>query len=274
MNKVQYESFLILNEIDKLCKKHEIDYFLSSGTLLGAVRHEGFIPWDDDLDLGMTRDNYDKFIKVAYQELDASFFLQINQTEPYYFNSFAKIRSNRLNVIERTTQYSPIHQGAWVDIFPYDRLPSSSVERKQQFKEIKRIDELIRKFTYIYPSENDNFLKKYLKTFIQLFNSKFIKLYKFLPKLVDERNEIIQRYNGKNGKIWSMLSYPLTDKDYQTHWVYEEEIMELVELKFEGKYYKAPKKYHEILTRQYGDYLKLPPEKERKPSHFIKVEGA
>ena len=188
MNKVQQESFKILREIDRICRKHDIPYFLSSGTLLGAVRHKGFIPWDDDLDIGMTRDSLKKFEKVIAEELDPGYFYQSKKTDRYYFNSYPKIRSNSFKLIERTTKHLNIHKGVWVDIFPYDNVSNIEKERTEQFLPIRKIDDIMRRFLYIYPTEKDRGLKKFIKSTIRFINGKLVSLYFFLPRLYKKRD--------------------------------------------------------------------------------------
>ena len=107
----------ILLEVDRICKKHGVKYFLVSGTLLGAVRHKGFIPWDDDIDICMPVSDYRKFCKIAQEELGENFFFQSYETD-FYDRWFAKIRKNNTTCIEKVYENSRLHQGVWIDIFP------------------------------------------------------------------------------------------------------------------------------------------------------------
>lgn len=109
----------ILKEIDSICRKHNIKYWLSSGTLLGAVRHSGFIPWDDDVDIEMLRSDYDRFIEIFEREADDKFALQTYENEPNYTLPFAKVRDKATFVIEEgTLRYK--YNGYWVDVFPIE----------------------------------------------------------------------------------------------------------------------------------------------------------
>lgn len=272
MNRVQKESFKILREIDRICRKHNIDYFLSSGTLLGAVRHKGFIPWDDDLDIGMTRDSLKKFEQVIGEELSSEFFYQTNNSDRYYFNSYPKIRSNSYSLIERTTKHLNIHKGAWVDIFPYDNIPDNEEDRISQFQSIRKIDDIMRRFLYIYPSEKDRGLKKHIKSIVRYLNGKLVPLYFFLPKLYNKRNFHINKHNGSDTDYVNMLCYPLSDHEYEGNVTLKEDITDLIQLEFEGIYTFAPKNYHRVLSNKYGDYMKLPKEEDRLPSHGILEE--
>ena len=112
----------ILDEIDRVCKKNNIEYFLIGGTLLGAIRHKGFIPWDDDLDVGMTRENYEKFINIAPNELDSKYYLDNFKTNTNCHLPFSKIRKNNTTMDEEATKNFNNHKGIFVDIFPFDKL--------------------------------------------------------------------------------------------------------------------------------------------------------
>ena len=126
LERLQKEEIDILNEIVRICDKNNIPYFLAAGTLLGAVRHSGFIPWDDDIDLFMLRDDYNKFIKCAINEINDNYFLQCHDTDKYYYSSFIKVRKNNTLMIEEENENRKIHRGIWVDIFPLDYVKDDS----------------------------------------------------------------------------------------------------------------------------------------------------
>ena len=128
LKKLQETQLEILDEIVRICEKYGLHYFLMFGTLIGAIRHKGFIPWDDDLDIGMPRDDYDKFMEVAKTELDERFYLQNSDTEPRYWLSFANVRKNNTLFDEASLAKMPedIHKGIFVDIFPLDYVKKNS----------------------------------------------------------------------------------------------------------------------------------------------------
>ena len=113
----------ILDEFVRICEKYDLQYYLVGGTLLGAVRHQGFIPWDDDIDVAMPREDYDKFAVIAEKELSPKYFYQCPATDPYYFLTYAKIRKNGTEVYEERFKYSKFHKGVFIDIFPLDFCP-------------------------------------------------------------------------------------------------------------------------------------------------------
>ena len=101
LQKMHRLHLVLADEVKRICEKHSIEYFMLAGTLLGAIRHKGFIPWDDDMDFGMTRNNFEKFLLVAEKELDAKkFYLQTDRKDRFYTFNFAKLRLNGTKVIE------------------------------------------------------------------------------------------------------------------------------------------------------------------------------
>ena len=122
LHTVLYE---ILSEIDRVCKKYNIPYFIQGGSAIGAFYNKGVVPWDDDVDVGMTRENYNRFLEVAPSELDSRYFLEWFGTEsntPFYF---AKVKKNNTLFVEQIWKDMDIHHGIFVDIFPYDRIPDN-----------------------------------------------------------------------------------------------------------------------------------------------------
>ena len=123
----QEEMLEILKEIDRICEKHKIGYWLDYGTLLGAVRHQGFIPWDDDCDIGMIRSEYRRFINIVRTELRECFVFQTHETDPKYPRRLTKIRSKKIKIVEIDERENEgYHQGVFVDIFVYDFYPESA----------------------------------------------------------------------------------------------------------------------------------------------------
>ena len=112
----------------EICEKHKLDYFLTGGTLLGAVRHKGFIPWDDDIDVGMPREDYETFLRVASSCLPDGIFLQTRKTDPEVPFNFAKLRDSRTTFIETSIKDLDINHGVYIDIFPIDYFPASKFQ--------------------------------------------------------------------------------------------------------------------------------------------------
>ena len=133
--KIQKLILYIANEVIRICDKNDIPYNITAGTLLGAVRHKGFIPWDDDFDFAMTRNDYERFLKACKKDLNTDiFFLQTAETDRNFAYSMAKLQLLGTEIIEDFSIGVDIHHGIFVDIFPYDKLPDGDVKRKKFLK--------------------------------------------------------------------------------------------------------------------------------------------
>lgn len=132
----------LLSQVVSLCDAYGIQYFLCGGTLLGAIRHKGYIPWDDDLDIMMTRNNYNKFCEIAAQKLKYPYFIQTEKTDPGCLYRFAKIRNSMTTGIENKPYYQNnkrINQGIFIDVFCLDKIPDDQVDRNKYFNDLYKI---------------------------------------------------------------------------------------------------------------------------------------
>ena len=132
LNKLQEALYATLAEVDRICKKHGIRYFVTGGTAVGAYFWQKILPWDDDVDVGMMRPDYERFAKVAQEEMGDKFFLQTPDTEPHTPFYFMKVRMNGSRFSESTFQHIQMHQGIYVDIFPFDKIPKQKWLEKLQ----------------------------------------------------------------------------------------------------------------------------------------------
>lgn len=244
----------ILKEVHEICEKHGLKYFLDAGTLLGAVRHKGFIPWDDDMDIGMLREDYEKFLEIAKKELPDYLFLQTFETDDKYdiYQVPCKIRYNDTILIEKgIAENSEMHNGIYIDVFPYDSLPKKKSIYKLQrtlsyniLKSFVRIREKPEKL-----SIKNRITFTFYKAVRALFPYKRRK--KFFDFLISW-NDVNSPYMGYGlDTIWSEYIYK------------KEDYFELQKLEFEGNYFYGPKNSHAILTQLYGDYMTLPKEEDR-----------
>ena len=135
----------ILLEIDRVCKKYDIPYFLCGGTLLGSIRHKGFIPWDDDIDIGMLRNDYEKFEECYIKEHSKKYYLHSIKTDEDYWLSFIKIQKNNTTINEKFIEKLDTHKGIFVDIFPFDKVPDKGFTKRLKLRSffIKLIVEAI-----------------------------------------------------------------------------------------------------------------------------------
>lgn len=251
---------IIAREIKRLCDKHNIKYFIIAGTLLGAIRHGGFIPWDDDMDVGMLREDYEKFLKVAKTELGADFFLQTPETDENYGLPFAKILLNGTLLVEATAG-SNAKKGIFVDVFPFDVAPENEADRENHNKKTyfyKRL--LLAKLNYNVCAKND-----YVKRAVY-FVLKIMSAFYSHDKLVKKLESEITRYN--NSKTEDIVNiggaYGYKKETIKADWV-----RDTVEIPFEDMTISAPVDYIKYLETFYGDYMTPPPEDKRYNRHSV-----
>jgi len=132
LEKLQTALYQILSEIKRVCKKHSIRYFITGGTAIGAYFWEKILPWDDDVDVGMLRPDYEHFMSVAQEEFGDEYFVQTPETDSHVPFFFMKVRMNGTEFNEETFSHIKMHQGIYVDIFPFDKVPKS--KRKEQIQ--------------------------------------------------------------------------------------------------------------------------------------------
>jgi len=242
-------------EIRRICEKHNIDCFLVGGTLLGAIRHDGFIPWDDDLDIGLRRQDYEKFLKVCPEELQHPFVLTETRLEKNYGHPYAKVRIKD-TVFYEAGYPQDIERGIFVDVFPIDRIPDNRLGRKWQAKwcSIWRIV-LLTKCGYGMQKSRKTVL---YKTVAAICSKRFI---------VSRLRKTQTRYNRKKTGYYENLCggyrpgvevFPSACLDNP-----------LPKHIFEGEEFQIPFCSEEVLTLLYGDYMQLPPEEKRVFKHAI-----
>lgn len=259
LRKVQLEQLKMAVEVKRLCEKHDIKYFLDAGTLLGAVRHKGFIPWDDDLDMGMLREDYEKFCDIASKEMDQRFFLQTWHTDGEYGLPFAKVRMKGTVYIEGKS--APLqNNGIYIDIFPYDNVPQDEV--KAVILKKKRIDicRRIMMKSHAKPWYDDgkiNYKKRLGYILYQvraIFNNR--------SALIEEYEKLVLSVTEGAHK------YPQFTSIHEDH-LKSEWFDNLEKMCFENDKFSCIGDYDGYLTTMYGDYMTLPPESERENRHQI-----
>lgn len=264
LRQVQLTQLEIANEIKRVCDENEIDYFMDGGTLIGAVRHKGFIPWDDDMDFGMIREQYEKFLTIAPEKLKKQYFLQTWYSDTGYGLPFAKVRKNETLYVEEITEKCKCHQGVFVDIFPYDYLPDNSSFRKKQ-KRILTFSKLIIRakcgFRPVYASRKFE-LKRYL-SFVPFRLLALVLPKRMITKIYDST---AKKYNTEKSGCLFVQGI----SKYAGFTVEDKILRNLIELPFENTTFKAPIQYDEYLTNVYGDYMTPPPETERSDRHQVK----
>ena len=266
LKKVQGQLLIIAKEIKRVCEKHGINYFLLGGTLIGAVRHKGFIPWDDDLDLGMLREDYEKFLEIAPSELSEDFCLQTMENDPEYGLAFAKVRMNGTVYREMTDPRIKAHQGFWVDVFPYDNIPDDNAELAQMADRIMDYRTLLLMKAGSTPWKVIPVFYKRWKSHMRY--KKFINRAAKIPReqLVSDYNKEMKRYNES---ATARICQQSGGARFGKHPLDRNFLSEFTKLSFEDDEFQCPKRYDEFLRAIYGDYMQLPPEDQRHCTHGI-----
>lgn len=260
LRKLQLYQLDILKEVNRICEKYSIKYYISWGTLLGAVRHKGFIPWDDDIDISMFWDDYLRFCEVCRQELDEKLFLQNISTDKEYFRPWSKLRINNTTSMDRQLDYMNMHWGICIDIFPIIKVPSDKKSRIIQKLLINVYKILCFEPLVISTFNNNNNLKIYEKLILAIPTI----IFSVIPtSLKQSMKKMLIKKITKKPKKSSEICGEVLSMGYEKAVVPESMYGEPQKLEFEGYEFNAPNQYIEYLTNFYGDYMKLPPESER-----------
>ncbi|MDR0301417.1 MAG: LicD family protein [Treponema sp.] len=264
LRKMQLLELKILVEVKRVCDKHNIAFILIGGSLIGAIRHKGFIPWDDDIDVGMTRDNYDKFCKIAPSELSNEFFLQTPSTDPQYFDyCLARVQLNGTKVFTRYEPANMKHEGFRIDILPYDNIPNSFLRGYLYhgiFNIFIRVC-VLRNGYHLYPQ---NFIMRLII---------YLGFVLCLPISTKKLKSILENYYKKYEKLNSSHVVLLRGR-----WGFKKErhlrstISKIIYIPFEDTLMPVPEDYHLFLSEQYGDYLTPPPVNSRGLHHTLNID--
>ena len=270
MNDIQQEEFRILKEFDRICKKHNLQYSLAYGTLIGAIRHKGFIPWDDDIDVMMHREHYDKFVSIVRQELAQDMIYCDHTQEKKYYYGFAKIRSRVINYPEKSTEYLGISQGVWVDIFPFDAIGDNSlIESKKQFEAIKRVHKFFVYSVFTHPNDTESGWKKTIQSVLYKINCATQNITFLRNYMYRKMEKIGTAKNSERAIRHNSIMVNLTDDEYSAGILTREQLNNCILQEFEGELFPVIADYDAHLTGVYGDYRTLPPENERVSNHSI-----
>ncbi len=261
LRKVQLTQLEILKEFKRVCDENGLKYWLDSGTCLGAVRHGGFIPWDDDIDVGMLRDDYEKFIEIYPQKGDEKYSLHCWKTDKTHSYPFAKLRKVGTKYLESRDD-SKGNCGIYIDIFPYDKMPlDKKLQRKQNVDVINNIALLKNGIKKWRESDKIDW-KKWWQMLPMRFMALFVSLEK-ARKIYDKKHTM---YNDMQG---GYVYIPAGASRYGRWIINAEWVDNVVDIRFEDDVFKGVRDVDAYLTKQYGDYMQLPPEEKRWVGHSI-----
>lgn len=249
LRKMQLRLLDMLVEIDKICRKHDIKYWLDFGSLLGAVRHKGFIPWDDDLDIAMPKDDFEKFCKIAPLELPKHLFLQTPQTDPQYLMPVLKVRDNNSLFITRHEDFTKdYNKGLYIDIFVVTEYPN--------------VKPKLRKFLLGWISKVNCFMG--IKHNITLKNHLAAIIFPIIKGMCLFAWKVLC-IKPKTELGYDVMRYCPYSCAYSKEWVFP-----LSEVTFEQHSFLAPHLTDSYLNSIYPNYMQLPP-KEKRVTHIIYV---
>lgn len=244
-------------ELLRVCEKHKIKLFAAYGTLLGAVRHEGFIPWDDDMDFFMLRDDYDRLMKVASEEFKEPYFMQTALSDRLFFNGYARLRKSNTTGAVSFTDSPNFNNGIFVDIFVLDGIPLSFRNIRKQ----KSITLFLSHLLSCYYADIENAIPLKKRLFL-LYIRPIVKTLLAYDKIFRIYEQNLKKFNSVSKEVAclcvpSFYSKPLPrncfdDVEYRN---------------FEFLQIPVPSRSNELLTILYGDYMKFPPHEERGTWH-------
>jgi len=248
LKKAQSIMLIILKKFSSFCEKNDISYFLHAGTLLGAIRHNGFIPWDDDIDVGMLREDYDKFCKLFNKEQD-DLILQNYDTDNGFGFPFSKlILKNTVWIESFAKNTNRIFQGIYLDIFVFDKIPNDEKLQKKIYIHNKRLRAIMHAKQNYSPTF-DNKLKSVIYKILCFFTH-FVSV-----KIIQKKqiNLCLKYRNLKENYLVTNLGGDFYE-NLNSDFLYKD----LVKHKFEDSEFLIPREYDLILTRAYGDYMTPP----------------
>lgn len=260
IKKVQTTQRNILKEFDSFCRGHNLKYSLAFGTLLGAVRHQGFIPWDDDIDVYMLREDYEKFLELRNQ-FNSEYYVQNYLIDESNF-PFTKVRKNNTKMVMKSAENDTYHQGVWIDIFPLDSIPKNMEQAAKISDKSALLLAVVTSNSFSKVKAAGSFVNKSLRFMFYLGNmifgkQFFIRKYERLLKTQYDSDKLYCLTDSVYGKFYNA---PVLSRMHFEDMKY---------LDFEGLPCMVMNHYEAYLKGQYGDYMQYPPKEQQYPHHVI-----
>lgn len=250
----------MLEQVLAICEKYDLRVYGVGGTALGAVRHNGFIPWDDDIDVALPRPDFERFLQVAQSELPEGLFLQTYRTDPDYRFPFAKVRDDRTTFFETSTRHLHIHRGIFVDLFPVDGYPDSEKIRK-------RLDRY-RKLAFAYASKDFYPRRTDLKYKFKLALVSLFFGFRSTASVLAWFDKKCMKYSYEDCDETICHCAMTGDRDHFPKDYYGDKG---AGVPFESLTLPVPVKTDTYLKHKFGDYMKFPPKEQQVPHHYCDV---
>ena len=264
LNKLHDMLLVITDEIDRICRKNNITYTLVGGSMLGAARHKGFIPWDDDIDIAMKRSEFDRFLIACEEDLGESFELLTNENNKDYVYGFSKLLLKGTCLVEKGLENVRYPQKIFVDLFCYDNIPDSYIKRKKQ----KYLNIFLKKVLRQKQGLADNPEWSMITKTIYKGLGVISRLRSTSSWVAALNRNMIKYNNQKTRDVCNIAGY----YKYEIETIPASSLNHTSYIPFEDRSYQVCDNYREILRTYYGDYMKLPPVEQRRTHGFSKLD--
>lgn len=264
LRKLHVVQLELLEVIDTICRKNNIKYSTAFGTVLGAVRHKGFIPWDDDIDIIMPKKDYDKLIEILKKDCPEGYYLLMPDINVEYISLVTKFVKEGTLFIPEIEKQMKCERGIGLDIFPLNNIADNEIERKKQFRDAWFWGRIMFLRGVAKPDIPYKGIKKKLAEFVCCCTHYVLVLFQIKQSYILKKYlEAVTRYNYiDTEKVTSF-----EDASFENNIIKLNQIFPCVRVPFENIMVNIPKDYEEYLTKIYGDYMKLPPVEDRK-NHY------
>lgn len=253
-NEIQKILLELLKIFVDICQEYDLQYFLVAGSALGAVKYQGFIPWDDDIDVAMPRADYEKFLQLAPEKLPQWCFMQNYKTDPAFPHVFTKLRNSNTTFIEKGMAKLPINHGMYIDIFQIDGYPENAKEIRQ-FEWKKK---LLAWKQYCALEGSKNWKVRLRRPFLRVLG-----YHKRTAKTLATLDALISQYSLENSQMWCCHGNRQGKLEYSPRWHYGNGTQAV----FEGLSVRIPEQFDSYLTQKYGDWRKDLPLDQQKSHH-------
>lgn len=260
MNELQKTELEILRAFISVCEKLGLRYYLVCGSALGAVKYGGFIPWDDDIDVALTREDYRVFIEKAQELLPSYYFLQTYRTDPGYPRFYAKLRDSRTTYIEKSMVERRMNHGVYIDVFPLDGYPDSS-------KEAKKLERLKRRYKLRLDCANAFPEKQKITTRLFFTAERLLGFHRRTQITAKKLDDLLSAYPTDSSALWCNHGNWQGVREYAPR----EQYGEGREAQFEDMTVTVPEDHDAYLTQKYGDWRADLPEDEKVGHHYYTV---